>query len=85
MAHFLNKSKSPKNCVSNHRLISLLIHKGMGISNNPLPVAVDQPQSVNPGRISPILENVTHGPLPDPLPSAAITVQTPTIVVIKTT
>jgi hypothetical protein len=85
MAHFVKKSKSPKNCVSNHRLIGLLIRRGMGISNNPLPAAADQPQSVNPERIVPVLDNATHGPLPEPLPSAATTVQTPTVVVRKTT
>ena len=85
MAHFVKKSKSPKNCVSNHRLIGLLIRRGMGISNNPLPVAADQPQSVNPERIAPVLEIATHGPLLEPLPSAATVVQTPTVTVCKTT
>jgi hypothetical protein len=85
MARFVKKSKNPKNCVSNHRLIGLLIRRGMGISNNPLPAAADQPQSVNTERIVPVLENATHGPLPEPLPSAATTVQTPTVVVRKTT
>jgi hypothetical protein len=85
MDHFVKKSKSPKNCVSNHRLIGLLIHRGMGISNNPLSIAIDQPQSVNLERIVPYLENETHGPLPEPLPSAATIVQTPIVVVRKTT
>jgi hypothetical protein len=85
MARFVKKSKSPKNCVSNHRLIGLLIRRGMGISNNPLPAAAAQPQSVNPERIAPVLETATHGPLPEPLPSAATTVQTPTVTVRKTT
>jgi len=57
----------------------------MGISNNPLPAAADQPQSVNPERIAPVLETATHVPLPEPLPSAAIAIQTPTITVPKTT
>jgi hypothetical protein len=37
MAHFVKKSKHPMNCLSNHRLIGLLIHRGMGIPNDPLP------------------------------------------------
>jgi hypothetical protein len=85
MARFVKKSKSPKNCVSNHKLIDLLIRRGMGISNNPLPAAVAQPQSVNPERIAPVLETTTHGPLSEPLPSTATTVQTLTVTVRKTT
>jgi hypothetical protein len=41
MAHSVKKSKTPKNFFSNHILIRLLIHKGMGISNNPLPAVAD--------------------------------------------
>ena len=37
MAHFVKKSKHPMNCLSNQRLIGLLIHRGMGIPNDPLP------------------------------------------------
>jgi hypothetical protein len=85
MARFVKKSKIPKNCVSNHRLIGLLICRGMGISNNPLPTVAAQPQSVNLERIAPVLETATHGPLPEPLPLVATTVQTPTITVCKTT
>jgi hypothetical protein len=85
MAHFVKKSKNPKNCISNHRLIGLLIRRGMGISNNPLPVVADQPHSIHTDMIAPVLENTTHGPLPEPLPSAATTVQTPTVVARKTT
>jgi hypothetical protein len=76
MSHFVKKSKNPKNCLSNHRLIGLLIQKGMGISNNPLPIVVDHPPSM--------LANM-HGPLPESLPSAATTVQTPTVVARKMT
>jgi hypothetical protein len=80
MAHFVKKSKNPKNCISNHRLIGILIHIGMGISNNPLPVVADQPHSVHTDMSAPVLENTTHGPLPEPLPSTAIVVQTPTVI-----
>jgi hypothetical protein len=71
MAHFVKKSQNPKNCLSNHRLIELLIQKGMGISNNPLPAVVDQPPSIPVDMIGPLLES---------LPLAATIVQTPTIV-----
>jgi hypothetical protein len=37
MAQFVKKSKHPMNCLSNHRLIGLLIHNEMGIPNDPLP------------------------------------------------
>jgi hypothetical protein len=43
MAHFFKKSRNPKNCLSNHRLIGLLIRKGMGIPNDPLPEVEEQP------------------------------------------
>jgi hypothetical protein len=76
MAHFVKKSNNPKNCLPNHRLIGLLIHKGMGISNNPLPVVADQPHSIPVDMI---------GPLPKSLPSVATTVQTPTVVSRKMT
>ena len=85
MTHFVKKSKSPKNCVSNHRLINLLIRRGMGISNNPSPAAAVQPQSISPERTAPVLETTTHGPLPEPLPSATTIVQTPTVTVRRTT
>ena len=55
----------------------------MGISNNPLPVVADQPHSIHIDMIAPVLENTTHGPLPEPLPSAATTAQTPTVTVRK--
>jgi hypothetical protein len=48
----------------------------MGISNNPLPVVADQPPSIPADML---------GPLPESLPSAATTVQTPTVVARKTT
>ena len=73
MAHFVKKSKNPKNCISNHRLIGLLIRRGMGISNNPLPVVADQP---------PIPTDML-GPLPKSLALAATTVQTPTVTAHK--
>jgi hypothetical protein len=76
MAYFVKKSKNPKNCLSNHKLIGILIHKGMGISNNPLPIVADQPPSIPEDMI---------GPLPESLPSAAIVVQTPTVTACKTT
>jgi hypothetical protein len=76
MAHFVKKSKNPKNCLSNHRLIGLLIRKGMGISNNPLPAVIDQPPSI---------PTDMPGPLPESLPSTATTVQTPTVVAHKMT
>jgi hypothetical protein len=76
MAHFVKKSKNPKNCLSNHRLIGLLIRNGMDISNNPLPVVADQPPSI---------PTDMPGPLPESLPSAATTVQTPTVAARKTT
>jgi hypothetical protein len=84
MARFVKKFKNPKNCVSNHRLVGLLIRKGMGISNNPLSAATDQPQFENTERIVPVLENETHGPLPEPLPLASTFIQTPTIAICKT-
>jgi hypothetical protein len=85
MDHFVKKSKNPKNCISNHILIGLLIRRGMGISNNPLPVVAYQPHSVHTDMIAPFLENITHGPLPKPLPLVATTVQTPTVASHKMT
>ena len=76
MAHFVKKYKNPKNCLSNHRLIELLIHNGMDISNNPLPAVADQPPSI---------PTYMQGPLPESLPSAATTVQTPTVAARKMT
>jgi len=76
MAHFVKKSKNPKNCLSNHRLIGLLIHKGMGISNNPLPSIADQPPSIPTNMI---------GPLPESLPLATTAVQTPIFATRKMT
>jgi hypothetical protein len=76
MAHFVKKSKDPKKYLSNQRLIGLLIYNGMEISNNPLPAAADQPPSI------PI---DIPGPLPESLPLAAITVQTPTVAARKMT
>jgi len=55
----------------------------MGIYNNPLPAIAAQPQSENPERTAPVLETAIHGPLPEPLPSAATTAQTPTVTVRK--
>jgi hypothetical protein len=75
MAHFVKKSNNPKNCLSNHRLIGLLIQKGMGISNNPLPVVVDQPHSIPTNMIE---------PLPESLPSTTTIVQTPSVTTRKT-
>jgi hypothetical protein len=46
MAHFVKRSKNPKNCLSNHRLIGLLIRRGMGIPNDPLPEVEEQPNLV---------------------------------------
>jgi hypothetical protein len=43
MAQFVKKSKHPMNCLSNHRLIGLLIHNGMGIPNDPLPEPIPMP------------------------------------------
>jgi hypothetical protein len=83
MAHFVKKSKNPKNCISNHRLIGLLIRRGMGISNNPLPVVANQSHSIHTYMVALVLENTTHGPLPEPLPSVATTVQTPTVTAHK--
>jgi hypothetical protein len=37
MAQFVKQSKHPMNCLSNHRLIGLLIHRGMRLPHNPLP------------------------------------------------
>jgi hypothetical protein len=37
MAQFVKRSKHPMNCLSNHRLIGLLIHRGMGLPHDPLP------------------------------------------------
>jgi hypothetical protein len=85
MAHFVKKSKNPKNRLSNHRLIGVLIHRGMGISNNPLPDVADQPHSIPADMIAPVLENTVIGPIPKALPSATTIVQTPTVVARKTT
>jgi hypothetical protein len=85
MAHFVKKSKNPKNYISNHRLIGLLICRGMGISKNPLPVVANQPHSIHTDMIAPVLENTTHGPLPEPLPSVATAIQTPIVSIHKTT
>jgi hypothetical protein len=46
MAHFVKKSKNPKNCLSNHRLIGLLICKGMRIINDPLSKVEEHPNHV---------------------------------------
>jgi hypothetical protein len=43
MAQFVNKSKHPMNCLSNHILIGLLIHNRMGIPNDPLPEPIPVP------------------------------------------
>jgi hypothetical protein len=45
--HFVKRSKNPKNCLSNHRLIGMLICKGMGIPNDPLPEVAEQPNPVH--------------------------------------
>jgi len=55
----------------------------MGISNNPLLAVAYQPQSIHTDRIAPVLENATHGPLPEPLPSVATAVQTPIVTIRK--
>jgi hypothetical protein len=85
MACFVKKYKNPKNYLSNHKIIRLLIHRGMGISNNPLPTVADQPHSIPADMIVPVLENTIIGPLPKSLPSATTTIQTPTIASRKTT
>jgi hypothetical protein len=46
MAHFFKISKHPKNFLSNHTLIGLLIRRGMGIPNEPLPEVEEQPNYV---------------------------------------
>jgi hypothetical protein len=92
MAHFVKKSKNPKNCISNHRLIGLLIRRGMGIPNDPLPeeeeqpnlvpVVMAEPEQLNPMPvvvIEPAVENPIPGPSHEPQPSAATTVEAPTV------
>jgi hypothetical protein len=37
MAQFVKRSKNPMNCISNHRIIGLLIHRGMELPHDPLP------------------------------------------------
>jgi hypothetical protein len=83
MAHFVKKSKNPKNCLSNHRLIGLLIRKGIGIPNVPLPEVKEQPSPV------PIVMNDLEqlnpipGPSHEPLPSTATTIKSPTVTARK--
>jgi hypothetical protein len=92
MAHFVKKSKNPKNCISNHRLIGLLIRRGMGIPSDPLPgeeeqpnpepVVMAEPEQLNSMPvvvIDPVVENPIPRPSHEPHPSAATTVESPTI------
>jgi hypothetical protein len=73
MAQFVKKSKHPMNCLSNHRLIGLLIHNGMGIPNDPLPEPIPVPV-------------VTADPeQSNPVPSTAPAVNTPTVTARKST
>jgi hypothetical protein len=98
MAHFVKRSKHPKNFLSNHRLIGLLIHRGMGIPNDPLPEVEEHPNSMpvvmaeleqlNPIPavvIEPTIENPILGPSHEPQPSAATTVKAPTVTVNMST
>jgi hypothetical protein len=98
MAHFVKRSKHPKNCLSNHRLIGLLIRRGMGIPNDPLPeveeqpnhvpVVMAEPEQLNPMPavvIEPAVENPIPGPSHEPHPSAATTVKSPTVTASKST
>jgi hypothetical protein len=85
MAHFVNKSKNPKNFLSNHRLIGLLIRKGMGIPNVPLPKVEEQPNPMpivmtNLEQLNPI-----PGPIHEPHPSNTTTFKSPTVTTRKLT
>jgi hypothetical protein len=90
MAHFVKISKHCMNCISNHRLIGLLIRRGMGIPNDPLheveeqpnsiPIVMAEPKNLNPMPaivIEPIVENPIPRPSHEPHPSAATTVENP--------
>jgi hypothetical protein len=92
MAHFVKKSKNTKNCTSNHRLIGLLICRGMGIPNdplpeeeeqpNPVPVVMAEPKQLNPMPIvviEPAVENPVPGPSHEPQPSTATTIEATTV------
>jgi hypothetical protein len=98
MAHFVKKSKNPKNCISNHKLIGLLIHRRMGIPNdslpgeeeqpNHVPVVMVEPEQLNPMPvvvIDPTVENRIPRPSHEPQPSAATTVQSPIVNSIMST
>jgi hypothetical protein len=73
MDHFVKKSKNPMNCLSNHRLIVLLIHNGMGINNDPLPKPI------------PVLAITVDPKQSNPVPSTAPTVNTLTVTARKST
>jgi len=60
MARYVQKSKNPKNYISNHRLIGLLIHRGMGIPNDPLPEGEEQPNPVPVVMVEPEQPNPIH-------------------------
>jgi hypothetical protein len=71
MAYFVKKSKNPKNCLSNHRLIGLLICKGMSIPNDPLLEVEEKPIHV--------LAVMADLEQPNPRPSTAPVVKAPTV------
>jgi hypothetical protein len=77
MDHFVKKSKHPMNCLSNHRLIGLLIHRGMGIPNDPLPEVEEQPIS--------LVVVIADPEKPHPMPSTAPTVKAPIVTSYKST
>jgi hypothetical protein len=77
MAHFVKKSKHPMNCLSNHRLIGLLIHRGMGIPNDPLPEEEEQP--------IPMPAVIADPEQPNPVPSTTPAVKAPTVTACKST
>jgi hypothetical protein len=77
MAHFVKRSKHPMNCLSNHRLIGLLIRRGMGIFNDPLPEVEEQPNSMPDVMANP--EQPNH------VPSTTPAVKSPTITARKLT
>jgi uncharacterized membrane protein YcgQ (UPF0703/DUF1980 family) len=77
MDHFVRKSKHPMNCLSIHKLIWLLIHRGMGIPNDPLPEVEEQPISLHA-----IIANPEQ---PNPMPSTAPTFKALTVTACKST
>jgi hypothetical protein len=89
MDHFFKKSKHPMNCLSNHKIIGLLIHRGMGISNDPLPeVPVPTPVPsiiANPKQPIPMSVVINNEEQSNPMHSTAPKIKTLTVTTSKST